>query len=285
MDLHPPEGRPGPAPAMDGRVSRSWAWWWRANGPEASLGADVHPRGPDGASPPRLWASRTTGAPHAIETMEGIRPGWWWRDRPQPELPVGRACWAASSTPWSSLAEGPPLRGPTGSRQGRAAQPMQRRRTTEPLATGVRAIDGLLTLGKGQRIGISPVRRGQVHPAGHDGPQYFGGSERHQCWRASGRRTPGIIDNDLGEEGLRRSVVWWPPATSPPHPPALRLADGRWRNTSWSAGGTSFDDGQRQPACHGQRKWACPPASPLSGATRPRCSPCLARLMERGRRT
>jgi flagellum-specific ATP synthase len=32
--------------------------------------------------------------------------------------------------------------------------PLERRRITEPLVTGVRAIDGLLTSGKGQRVGI-----------------------------------------------------------------------------------------------------------------------------------
>ncbi len=37
---------------------------------------------------------------------------------------------------------------------GEALAPAERARVTEPLATGVRAIDGLLTLGRGQRVGI-----------------------------------------------------------------------------------------------------------------------------------
>ncbi|HRE57475.1 MAG TPA: EscN/YscN/HrcN family type III secretion system ATPase, partial [Candidatus Kapabacteria bacterium] len=35
--------------------------------------------------------------------------------------------------------------------------PLQRRRITEPLVTGVRAIDSTLTIGKGQRVGIFAV--------------------------------------------------------------------------------------------------------------------------------
>ncbi len=32
--------------------------------------------------------------------------------------------------------------------------PMRRTRITEPIATGVRAVDGLLTAGRGQRLGV-----------------------------------------------------------------------------------------------------------------------------------
>ena len=63
--------------------------------------------------------------------------------------------------------------------------PLTRRRITETVATGIRSIDALLTIGKGQRVGI------------------FAGS-------GVGKSTlMGMIalDTDLGPEGLRRSVV------------------------------------------------------------------------------
>lgn len=44
-----------------------------------------------------------------------------------------------------------------------------------PLGTGIRAIDGLLTVGRGQRVGIfGGVGRGQKHPGGYDDAQQRG---------------------------------------------------------------------------------------------------------------
>ncbi len=47
-----------------------------------------------------------------------------------------------------------PLDAPLRPLQGRAPHPLERARVLVPLSTGVRAIDGLLTAGKGQRLGI-----------------------------------------------------------------------------------------------------------------------------------
>ena len=99
--------------------------------------------------------------------------------------------------------------------------PLKRQRITEPLRFGARAIDGLLTCGKGQRIGIfagsgvgkstllAMIARNSsadVNVIGLIGER--------------GREVRDFIERDLGEEGMRRSVVVV--ATSD-QPPIVRL--------------------------------------------------------------
>ena len=85
---------------------------------------------------------------------------------------------------------------------------LTRQRITEPLQLGIRAIDGVLTLGKGQRMGIfagSGVGKSTV----------LGMIARNTTADVNviclvgerGREVREFIENDLGEEGLRRSVV------------------------------------------------------------------------------
>ena len=52
--------------------------------------------------------------------------------------------------------------------KSRAVNPMRRPRIDSILQTGVKAIDGLLTLGKGQRVGILLVVGREKHLAWHD---------------------------------------------------------------------------------------------------------------------
>ena len=93
-------------------------------------------------------------------------------------------------------------------RGGRSPHPLQRRPITEALSTGVRAIDGLLTCGLGQRIGIfagSGVGKSTVlamiaRNASTDVNVIALIGER-------GREVREFIDRDLGPEGLARSVV------------------------------------------------------------------------------
>jgi flagellum-specific ATP synthase len=86
--------------------------------------------------------------------------------------------------------------------------PLQRRRITEPLETGIKAIDGLITVGKGQRMGIfagsgvgKSVLLGMMarHCASHVNVIALIGER--------GREVREFIDRDLGKEGLSRSVV------------------------------------------------------------------------------
>jgi flagellum-specific ATP synthase len=86
--------------------------------------------------------------------------------------------------------------------------PLERQRITEPLQTGVRAIDGLLTCGKGQRIGIfagsgvgKSVLLGMIaRNTSADVNVIVLVGER-------GREVREFIEKDLGEEGLSRSVL------------------------------------------------------------------------------
>ncbi|MGE0316126.1 MAG: FliI/YscN family ATPase [Vicinamibacterales bacterium] len=99
--------------------------------------------------------------------------------------------------------------------------PMARDPVAQPLSTGVRAIDALLTCGRGQRVGL------------------FGGSGVGKSTLLSmltrgtaadvivlglvgerGREVRGFIEHDLGPEGLRRSVVV---VSTSDNPPLLRL--------------------------------------------------------------
>ncbi len=85
---------------------------------------------------------------------------------------------------------------------------LSRQRVTRPLSVGVRAIDGLLTCGEGQRIGFFAA-------AGVGKSTMIGMIARHTeadvnviCLVGErGREVRDFIETDLGEEGLRRSVV------------------------------------------------------------------------------
>lgn len=85
---------------------------------------------------------------------------------------------------------------------------LHRRRVTKPLSVGVRSIDGLLTVGEGQRIGFFAA-------AGVGKSTLIGMIARNAeadvnviCLVGErGREVRDFIERDLGEEGLRRSVV------------------------------------------------------------------------------
>jgi len=86
--------------------------------------------------------------------------------------------------------------------------PLARPRVTEPLGTGIRAIDGLLTVGKGQRVGI-------FAGSGVGKSTLLGMVARNTAADVNvialigerGREVLEFIEKDLGPEGLARSVV------------------------------------------------------------------------------
>jgi len=85
---------------------------------------------------------------------------------------------------------------------------MQRRRVTEPLGVGVRAIDGLLTVGKGQRVGIfagSGVGKSTV--LGMIARNTDADVNVIALVGERGKEVRDFLERDLGEAGLRRSVV------------------------------------------------------------------------------
>ncbi len=86
--------------------------------------------------------------------------------------------------------------------------PLQREVITEPLDLGVRAINGLLTIGKGQRVGI-------MAGSGVGKSVLLGMMARHTTADVNvialigerGREVREFIERDLGEEEMKRTVV------------------------------------------------------------------------------
>ncbi|MFH1575218.1 MAG: FliI/YscN family ATPase [Acidobacteriota bacterium] len=99
--------------------------------------------------------------------------------------------------------------------------PLARKNIDQVLGTGVRAIDGLLTCGKGQRIGI-------FGGSGVGKSTLLGMMARYTSADVNviglvgerGREVRAFIEKDLGSQGLQRSVVV---ASTSDQPPLLRI--------------------------------------------------------------
>ncbi len=105
--------------------------------------------------------------------------------------------------------------------EGKEINPLNRTVITEPLSVGVRAIDGLITVGRGQRIGI-------FSGSGVGKSTLLGMISRYTDADVNvialigerGREVKDFVEKELGPEGLKRSIVIV--ATSD-QPPMLRL--------------------------------------------------------------
>jgi flagellum-specific ATP synthase len=112
---------------------------------------------------------------------------------------------------------------------GTPINPLARRRITETLDVGVRAINGLLTVGRGQRIGL-------FAGSGVGKSVLLGMMARYTqadvivvgLIGERGREVKEFIERILGSAGLARAVVVATPAD---HPPLMRL-HGAWLATS-----------------------------------------------------
>src|SRR5438270_5593135 len=91
---------------------------------------------------------------------------------------------------------------------GTPTNPLEREHITQPLVTGIRAIDGLLPCGKGQRIGL-------FGGSGVGKSTLLGSMARHNNADVTviamigerNREVRGFLENELGPEGRARSVV------------------------------------------------------------------------------
>jgi len=98
-----------------------------------------------------------------------------------------------------------------------APHPLQRKRITEPIATGIKVIDALSTAGKGQRMGI-------FSGAGVGKSTLLGMIARYTSADVNvitlvgerGREVNEFLMRDLGQEGLKRSVVVVSTGEQPP---------------------------------------------------------------------
>lgn len=86
--------------------------------------------------------------------------------------------------------------------------PLKRKRIDTILPTGVRAIDGLLTMGEGQRVGIfAGSGVGKSTTLGMIAREAKGDINVIALIGERGREVRDFIERDLGEEGMKRSVI------------------------------------------------------------------------------
>jgi FliI/YscN family ATPase len=99
--------------------------------------------------------------------------------------------------------------------------PLEREGIVAPLGTGVRAIDGLLTCGRGQRLGL-------FGGSGVGKSTLLGMMARNTAADIAvigligerGREVRGFLEHDLGPEGLKKAVVV---ASTSDNPPLVRI--------------------------------------------------------------
>lgn len=109
--------------------------------------------------------------------------------------------------------------------EGSVINPLQRRPIDQPLNVGIKAINGLLTVGKGQRLGL-------FAGSGVGKSVLLGMMTRYTSAQVivvgligeRGREVREFIEQSLGEEGLKRSIVVAAPADSSP---VMRLRAAR----------------------------------------------------------
>lgn len=91
---------------------------------------------------------------------------------------------------------------------GSPPDPLKREIITEPLSVGVRSIDGVLTCGKGQRVGIfSAAGVGKSTLLGMIARNAVADVNVISLIGERGREVREFLVNDLGEEGMKRSVI------------------------------------------------------------------------------
>ena len=145
-----------------------------------------------------------------LGSMEGIRPGLEVVATGKPLLvPSGDGLVGRVLDGLGNPIDGKGhVSGPRRPVTGTAPNPLTRNRISKPMGTGVRAIDGFLTLARGQRLGIF---------AGSGvGKSVLLGMLAKRCEAEvnvicligeRGREVREFMERDLGEEGLSRSVV------------------------------------------------------------------------------
>ncbi|HOJ33834.1 MAG TPA: FliI/YscN family ATPase [Candidatus Hydrogenedentes bacterium] len=147
----------------------------------------------------------------AYGDMNGISPGSLLLPTHKPQrVPVGpELLGRVVGSNGMPIDGGPPIR----SEAFRALialppAPLGRRRITEPLATGIRAIDACVTCGKGQRMGImSGSGVGKSKMIGMIARNTNADINVIALIGERGREVREFIEGDLGEEGLARSIV------------------------------------------------------------------------------
>jgi flagellum-specific ATP synthase len=145
-----------------------------------------------------------------IERLGGVRPG-------SRVIPGGRLVARAGNSLLGRVLDGlgrpidgggEPVKTVPVNVDGQAPGPLQRESLSEVFTTGVRALDGMTTCAKGQRLGI-------FAGSGVGKSVLLGSLARNSCATVNvvaligerGREVADFLHNSLGAEGLRKSVV------------------------------------------------------------------------------
>ena len=206
-----------------GRVSQVIGLVIEGVGPVAAIGemCQIELEGKGRAVPAEVVGFRD----HKILLMplgevRGIEPGWKISPLGFPaQAPVGKALLGRVLDGMANPIDG---KGPM-TVEGETplyahpSNPVLRKRITQPIDVGIKAINALLTIGKGQRMAI-------FSGSGVGKSTLLGMMARHTAAEVSviglvgerGREVREFIEKDLGAEGLKRSVVIV--ATSDQHP-------------------------------------------------------------------
>lgn len=197
-----------------GRVERVVGLIIEASGPEGCIGELCLVRDRAGRT---LLMAEVVGFKEGkvmlmpLSTPHGVGPGCEVLAMGKPlQVPVGEALKGRVLDGLGRPADGRALEGRFEMRpvENDPPHPLARKRICEPLGLGVRAIDGLLTCGKGQRIGI-------FAGSGVGKSTLMGMIARYTQADVNvialvgerGREVREFIERDLGEEGLERSAV------------------------------------------------------------------------------
>lgn len=198
--------------SAQGRVSKIVGLMVEAAGPRASVGEYCHIITRDGrALPAEVVGFRdSTTLLMPLGELEGIAPG----DRVLPQrqkltVPVGPRLLGRILDGLGHPMDGRPLSSETAyPLQSKPPNALLRPRIRDTLSVGVRAIDGILTIGRGQRMGI-------FAGSGVGKSTLLGMMARNTVADVNvialvgerGRELRDFIEKDLGPEGLARSVI------------------------------------------------------------------------------
>ena len=207
------------------RLKRGQPWRWRGQVLE-SVGQTIESAGPPASVGECCEIQDQAGHAHLaevigfrgsnvlsmpVETSEGIRLGDpVWSLGIRPEIEVGTALMGRVLNAMGMPIDGgqPPAVSTVLSLDGAVRSPLDRKPIREPLGTGIRAIDGMLTVGLGQRVGI-------FGGSGVGKSTLIGMMTRNTEAEVTvvglvgerGREVGEFLLENLGAEGLARSVV------------------------------------------------------------------------------
>jgi len=201
---------------VNGRVEQIVGLVIESSGPSASVGEACWVTASDGAAPPVL-AEVVGFRQHRVllmplGEMRGLGPGSEVIKTGEPfKIPVGDALLGRVVDAMGKPIDGKGPLGPTKESYPIHREPppaMERRRIAAPVATGVRAIDALLTLGEGQRLGIfSGSGVGKSTLLGMVARNTEADINVIALVGERGREARDFLERDLGDKGLKRSVV------------------------------------------------------------------------------